>query len=99
VENHHLQKAVGSRQEGLHDGLEELLALLLAVLNAELEVELLEEAGDLVLLEVHDSGEDLEDGVQDELAEGTLELLALVGAVLGPLLGGGVEEVVALCLS
>ncbi|GKT92871.1 elongation factor 2 [Colletotrichum tofieldiae] len=95
VENHHLQEGVGSGQESAHDGLEELLALLLAVLSGELEVELLEEGGDLVLLEVHDGGEDLEDGVQDELVEGTLKLLALVGALGGPLLGVGVEVVVA----
>ncbi|KAI6748621.1 hypothetical protein HG530_015394 [Fusarium avenaceum] len=56
---------------------------------------LLEESGNLVLLEVHDGSEDLEDGVEDELVEGTLELLALVGTVLGPLLGLGVEVVVA----
>lgn len=95
VEDHHLQQAVSSGKEGLHDGLEELLALLLLVISSELEVELLEESGSLVLLEVHDSGEDLEDGVKDELVESTLELLALIGAVLGPLLGLGVEEVVA----
>ena len=94
VEDHHLQQAVGGRKEGTHDSLEELLALLLAVVNRELEVELLEQAGGLFLLEVHDGGEDLEDGVEDELVEGTLELLALVSAVLGPLLGGRVEEVV-----
>lgn len=95
VEDHHLQQAVSSGKEGLHDGLEELLALLVTVFSSELEVELLEESGNLVLLEVHDSGEDLEDGVENELVEGTLELLALVGAVLGPLLGLGVEVVVA----
>lgn len=95
VEDHHLQQAVSSGKEGLHDGLEELLALLLLVISSELEVELLEESGSLVLLEVHDSGEDLEDRVKDELVESTLELLALIGAVLGPLLGLGVEEVVA----
>lgn len=95
VEDHHLQQAVSSGKEGLHDGLEKLLALLLSVVSSELKVELLEESGNLVLLEVHDSGEDLEDGVENELVEGTLELLALVGAVLGPLLGLGVEVVVA----
>ena len=94
VENHHLQQAVGGGKEGTHDSLEELLALLLTVVDRELEVELLEQVGDLLLLEVHDGGEDLEDGVEDELVEGTLELLALVSAVLGPLLGGRVEVVV-----
>lgn len=96
VENHHLQQAVSSRQESLHDSFEELLALLLTVLDRKLEVKLLEQSGDLLLLVVHNSGEDLEDGVQDELAESTLELLALVSAGLGPLLGVGVEVVVTL---
>lgn len=95
VENHHLEKGVGGGNEGTHDGLEELLALLLAVLGGKLELELVEESGDLVVLEVHDGVEDLENGVQDELVEGTLERLALIGAVLGPLLGVGVEVVVA----
>lgn len=95
VKNHHLEERVGSGKESSHDSLEELLALLLTVLSGKLEVELLEESGGLLLLEVHNSGEDLEDGVEDELVEGTLELLTLVGAVLGPLLGLGVEVVVA----
>lgn len=95
VKNHHLEERVGSGEESSHNSLEELLALLLTVLSGELELELLEEGGNLLLLEVHDGGEDLEDGVEDELVEGTLELLTLVGAVLGPLLGLGVEVVVA----
>ncbi|CAH0021957.1 unnamed protein product [Clonostachys rhizophaga] len=82
VEDHHLQKG--------------LLALLLAVVSRDLELELVQKSGDLVVLEVHDGGEDLEDGVQDELVESTLKLLALVGTRLGPLLGVGVEVVVAL---
>jgi hypothetical protein len=96
MQDHHLQEGVSGGQEGTHDSLEQLLALLLAVLGAELELKLVEEVGDLVVLEVHDSVEDLEDGIQDELVESTLKLLALVGAVLGPLLGLGVEVVVAL---
>lgn len=95
VENHHLKKRVSSGKESSHNSLEELLALLLTVLSGELEVELLKESGGLLLLEVHDSREDLEDGVENELVEGTLELLTLVGTVLGPLLGLGVEVVVA----
>lgn len=96
VENHHLQKAVGSGEESAENSLEELLAVLGAVVGAELELKLLKESVDLLGLEVHDSMEDLEDGVQNELVESTLKGLALVGAVLGPLLGVGVEEVVAL---
>lgn len=95
VEDHHLQQGVGGGQESAHDSLEQLLALLVTVLSGQLEVELLEQGLGLVLLEVHDGREDLEDGVQDELVEGTLELLALVGSVLGPLLGLGVEVVVS----
>ena len=96
VENHHLEQSVGSGKELAHDNLEELLALKILLVAGELDLKLLEESGDLVGLEVHDRVEDAEDGVQDELVEGTLELLALVGAVLGPLLGLGVEVVVAL---
>jgi hypothetical protein len=96
MENHHLQQTVGSGQEGTHDSLEELLALLVTLLGRELKVELLEKVGRLLLLEVHDSREDLEDGVQDELVEGTLKLLALMGSLGSPLLGGRVEVVVTL---
>jgi hypothetical protein len=46
-----------------------------------------------LLLALHDSVEDLEDGVQAELVEGTLN--TLVGG-LGPFLGLGVEERVTL---
>ena len=99
VENHHLEKGVGSRKELAHDDLEELLALKILLVAGELDLKLLEKSGDLIGLEVHDRVEDAENGVQDELVEGTLELLALVGAVLGPLLGLGVEVVVALHLS
>jgi hypothetical protein len=96
VENHHLEKSVSSRKELAHDNLEELLALEVLLVAGELDLELLEESGDLVSLEVHDRVEDAEDGVKNELVEGTLELLALVGAALGPLLGLGVEVRVAL---
>jgi hypothetical protein len=99
VQNHHLKERISGGEEGAHDDLEELLALLLAVVDAELELQLFEKSGDLLLLEVHDGVEDLEDGVQDELVEGTLELLTLVSALGGPLLGVRVEVVVALCAS
>lgn len=95
VEDQHLKERVGGGEESSHDSLEELLALLLTVLGRELKLELVQEGGNLLLLEVHNGRENLEDGVQDELAEGTLELLTLIGAVLGPLLSLGVEVVVA----
>lgn len=96
MENHHLEQAVGSGEESAENSLEELLAVLGAVLGAELELKLLKETVDLVGLEVHDSVEDLEDGIQNELVESTLKRLALVGTVLSPLLGVRVEEAVAL---
>lgn len=96
VENHHLKKSISGWQELLHDDLEELLALEVLLVTSKLDLELLAELWNLVLLEVHDSVEDAEDWVKDELTEGTLELLALVVTVLGPLLGLWVEVVVAL---
>lgn len=95
VENHHLHESISGRQELAHDGLEKGLALVLSLLVGELDVELVADSEDLSVTGVGDGSEDLEDGVQDELVEGTLKGLALVLAVLGPLLGLGVEVVVA----
>jgi hypothetical protein len=47
-----------------------------------------------ILLALHDGVEDLENGVQAELVEGTLN--TIVTGSLGPLLGLGVEERVTL---
>jgi hypothetical protein len=96
VENHHLHESIGSGEESSHDDLEQLLALLLLVIRVELDAELLKEGWDLILLEVHDSVEDSENRVQDELVKGTLQLLTLVSTLVGPLLGVWVEVVVAL---
>ncbi len=96
MENHHLQKSVGSGQELPHDNLEEMLALKILLLTVQLDLKLLKQIRNLVCLEVHDGVEDAEDRVQDELVESTLEWLALMIANLGPLLGLGVEEAVAL---
>jgi hypothetical protein len=96
VENHHLHESIGSGEESSHDNLEQLLALLLLVIRVELDAELLKEGWDLILLEVHDSVEDSENRVQDELVKGTLQLLTLVSTLVGPLLGVWVEVVVAL---
>jgi len=96
MKNHHLQESISSGQELAHDKLEESFALEVALVRLELNLELGEEGGGLLLLEVHDGTENLEDGVQDELVEGTVKLLAVgISAVLGPLLGLGVEVVVA----
>jgi hypothetical protein len=92
VENHHLEKSVGSGKELPHDDLEKLLALEILLIAGKLDLKLLEKSWDLIGLVVHDRVEDAENGVQDELVESTLEVLTLVGANLGPLLGLGVEE-------
>jgi len=93
VDNHHLEEGVGGRQELAHDDLEEGLALEVLLLTNELDAELLNESVGGILLALHDGVEDLEDGVQAELVEGTLN--TLIGS-LGPLLGLGVEERVTL---
>lgn len=60
------------------------------------DVELLEHWADLVLLEVHDGFEDLENWVENELAEGAFEGFTIrIGGVSRPLLSRRVEEVVA----
>lgn len=96
VEDHHLKKSVGSGKELSHDNLEQWLALKVTLLRGKLNLKFLNEGGDLVLLGVSDGVENLEDGVQNELVERTLEGLALILAVLGPLLGLWVEVVVSL---
>jgi len=96
VEDNHLKERVSGGEELSHDGLEEGLTLEVLLLGGELNLELLEHGEDLVLLEVHDGGEDLEDRVEDEHVEGSLELLAVVsGGLGGPLLGLGVKVVVS----
>jgi hypothetical protein len=95
VDTDHLQKGIGSGQELAHDELEEGLAFQILLIRSESDLELLKESGDLITLVVVDSGEDLEDGVQNELVEGTLKGLAIGLTLVGPLLGLGVEVVVA----
>lgn len=91
VDTDHLEKRVTSGEELSHNNLEELLALEVPLLGGKLDLELLEELGDLILLEVHDRVEEAEDGVKDEHVESTLN--TSLGR-LGPLLSLGVEVVV-----
>jgi hypothetical protein len=96
VEDHHLKKGVGSRQEFAHDGLEENLSGEVTLVGSKVDLK----GGDHLLvlggLSVHDGLEQQVDGVHDELAESTLEGLASGrGGLLGPLLAGGVKEVVS----
>lgn len=95
VDDNHLQEGVTSGQELAHDDLQERLALEITLILSEGNIELLEHGTDLVFLEVHDGVEDLEDRVEDEHVEGTLEGLAVViDALRGPLAGCGVEVIV-----
>lgn len=91
VDDNHFEENITGGQELLHDTLEQWLALKVLLLTDKLDLELLEQGGDLVLLEVHDGIEDLEDGVEDEQVESSLS--TVVGR-LGPLLGSTVEVVV-----
>lgn len=92
VDTDHLQHGVGGRQELAHDDLEESLTLELLLFVGELDFELVDQGADLIALVVVDGGEDLENGVQDELVERTLNTVLAGG---GPLLGLGVEVVLA----
>jgi hypothetical protein len=96
VQNHHLHKSIGGREESSHDNLEQLLTLLLSIFWSKLDVKLFEESGDLVLLEVHNGIKNPEDRVENELVEGTFQLLAFVLSLSCPLLGMGVKVVVTL---
>jgi len=93
VENHHLEESISGGNELAHDNLEQLLALEVLLVGSKLDLELLKKSWDLVLLEVHDSVEDAENGVENELVESTLNAIS---TNLCPLLGLGVEVVIAL---
>ena len=96
VDTDHLQHGISGGQELAHDKLEKRLALKFLLLVGKLDLKLLKEVGDIIALVVVDGVEDLEDGVEDELVEGTLKGLAFVLTLVGPLLGLGVEVVVTL---
>lgn len=96
VDTDHLQKSVSSRQEFLHNGLEQSLALELLLAAGKGDLKLFKDGSNLFLLVVGNGIEDPEDGIQDEHVERTLESLAIMLSVLGPLLGLGVEVVIAL---
>jgi hypothetical protein len=77
VDDYHLQKGVTSGQEFTHDDLEKGLAFKITLILSELDIELLKHGGDGVLLEVHDSVENLEDGIKDELLKARSSCLPL----------------------
>jgi hypothetical protein len=95
VDDYHLQEGVTSGQEFTHDDLEEGFAFEIAFVRSEFDVEILKVGADGAFLEIHDSIKYLEDRVEDEAVEGTLESFAIgVSADGGPLAGGRVEVVV-----
>jgi hypothetical protein len=96
VNDNHLQESITSRQELLHNDFEEGLSFQVLLIRLESDFEFLEHLGSDILLEIHDGIEKLENRVQDEHVESTLELLTLIsGGLVGPLLGGRVEVVLA----
>ena len=95
VDNYHLQEGVTSGQKFTHDDLEEGFAFEITLIRCEFDIEFLKHGADGILLEVHDSIEDLEDGVKNEAVKGTFEGFAIsVSADGGPLASGRVEKVV-----
>lgn len=100
VDDYHLQERVTSGEELAHDDLEECLAVEVTFFLGELDLELLEHGANGVLLGVHGGVEYLEDGIENEHVEGPLEWLAMsISVPCRPLLGRGVEKVVAPKLS
>ena len=95
VYDNHLQERVTCRQELPHDDLQKGLTLEFLLFRRKFDFELLEHTEDVILLVVHDGIEYLEDGVQDEGVESTVEGFSTLNVALcGPLLRGRVEVVV-----
>ena len=94
VHNHLKQRDVGW-QPVLHHALHQRLSDELLVLGLELvqHIELLKHGEELCLVVIHGQLDDLADGLVAELAEAALAGLG-IGLGGGPLLGGGIEEVV-----
>mmetsp|Transcript_26277 Transcript_26277/g.65311 ORF Transcript_26277/g.65311 Transcript_26277/m.65311 type:complete len:319 (-) Transcript_26277:512-1468(-) len=95
VGHDHRQQRVASVDPHLHHTLQQRLARQLFVLRFEVDSQLVEHLGVLVLVVVHDAGEELADGVHDELAECATESGAFGLRALDPLLGLAVEVIVA----
>jgi len=89
VDGNHLEEGVASWEPGSHESLHEGLANEVLVVTLELDTGGEGKLGYLIGFLVHDGVEYTVDRVQDELDESTLV------TTLGPLLGLGVEVVVA----
>jgi len=95
MENHHLKEGVGSGEELSHDSLQQDFSGLVFLFGFQFDLEGGDHLFEDVFLVVHDGIEELVDGVQDELAESSLNGLSGVSGVLGfPVLGLGVIVVV-----
>jgi len=93
MDGNHLEEGVAGWQPGSHESLHQWLALEVLVVTLQLDTGGDDELGDLLVLLVHNGVEDSVDWVHDELDEGSL--VGAVLLVLHPLLGLGVEVVVA----
>jgi hypothetical protein len=96
MEDNHVQKGIGGWEELSHDDLHEGLSVAFLLLRGEVNLEGDEHLLVGVLLVIHDGLEELEDWVQNELAESTLKGLSGWRLVaLEPLLGFWVEEMIS----
>jgi len=95
VDAHHLEQAISSREPLTHDGLKEGLTHLLLLFSLEGDTKSSAHLESLLTVVLHDSTAHLGDGLIDELAESTLEGLAvLTNSGVLPLLGLSIEEVI-----
>lgn len=95
MDDHHLQQSIGCGQELAHGDLEEALSGEFFLLGGDLDVEFAGEGDKVVDLALDEGIEDLEDGIKDELVEGTLKSLSFKIGGLCPFLGLWVEKVVS----
>mmetsp|Transcript_10256 Transcript_10256/g.17658 ORF Transcript_10256/g.17658 Transcript_10256/m.17658 type:complete len:841 (-) Transcript_10256:216-2738(-) len=94
VENNHLQQSHVSGQPFLHNALHQGLSHEVLVVLVEDDLQLVAHGEQLIVVAGHGAVNHHADGLVTELNETTLAGLD-AGVLLGPLLGGGVEEVVA----
>jgi hypothetical protein len=95
VHDHHFQEGLIGGQPFLHDALEELLLLERSFFRVEGNSDYFEVFVELLHIVGHTSLEDLADGFEDELAEGSGKRLSAGGGAVGdPLLGFSIKVVV-----
>lgn len=77
MDGDHLQQGVSGGQPAAHHSLQQGFAFFVLVLTVQFDVQFLYQFCCLLFLEIHDGIKHLEDGVQDQLAEGAWQLLPI----------------------